>query len=49
MAAHTQDLVLQTYFIELTRARTLTPDQLVDELGTRTTMWAAVTLCSSAT
>ncbi len=49
MAAPTHDLALQTYLIELTRARTLTPDQLVDELGATTALWAAVTVCTSAT
>lgn len=49
MAAPTYALALQSYLDELTRARTLTPDQLVDELGATTAVWAAVTVCSSAT
>ncbi|CAB4932712.1 unannotated protein [freshwater metagenome] len=47
MAAPTHDLALQTYLIELTRARTLTPEQLVEELGATTPVWATVTVCSS--
>lgn len=47
MALPTHDLPLQTYLIDLTRARTLTPDQLVEELGATTAVWAAVTVCSS--
>lgn len=47
MAAPTHDPALQTYLIELSRARTLTPDQLTDEIGTTTAMWAAVNVCSS--
>jgi hypothetical protein len=49
MAAPTQDLALQTYLMDLTRARTLTPDQLVEELGATTAVWATVTVCSSTT
>lgn len=47
MTALTHDLALQTYLVELTRARTLTPDQLVDELVATTAVWATVTVCSS--
>lgn len=49
MAASTHDLALQTYLIELTRARTLTPNQLVEELGATTAVWATVTVWSSMT
>ncbi|GAA5117281.1 hypothetical protein GCM10023339_27790 [Alloalcanivorax gelatiniphagus] len=49
MAAPTHDLALQTYLIELTRARTLTPDQIVEELGATTAVWAPVVVCSTTT
>jgi hypothetical protein len=45
MAAPTHDLALQTYLIELTRARTLTPDQLVEQLHATAPVWAPVTVC----
>jgi hypothetical protein len=49
MAAPTHDLALRTYLIQLTRARTLTSDQLVEELRATTPVWAPVTVCSSTT
>jgi hypothetical protein len=44
MAAPTHD-ALQTYLIELTRARALSPDQLAEELRATTPVWAPVTVC----
>lgn len=45
----TCDLALQSYLVELTRVRTLAPDQLAGELNAMTPLWAPVTVSSSTT
>ena len=47
MAAPTPDL--HTYLTELTRTRTLTLDQIVEELGATTAVWAPVDVRSTTT